>query len=650
MTALSGLGQAALRRARNGWPVFPCEKRGKKPLCEHGFEDASTNEETIIAWWTRWPDANIGYPTKRYVVLDVDGEEGERALSDLEAEHGKLPETLTAKTGKGRHLYFAPNGTRIRSSAGKLGPHLDIRAEGGYVILPPSVHSSGRKYQWLNKDKPALWPAWIPGLLSEPSEERGESVTGKILQGQRNAHLTSHAGSMRRRDMSASAIEAALLQENKLRCDPPLPESEVRRIAQSVGRYAPTKPGDPPPIPGVLASDVTPQSVAWLWPNHIPLGKVTLFDGDPDLAKSTVSLDLAARVTRGLPMPDGTEPGCSPGGVVIVSLEDGVADTIRPRLEAAGAALENVRIVSVITGADGVGRTPTLPIDLPAIESAIQSVNGKLLVLDPFVAMLGAETNSYRDQDIRRVLVPLAALAEKTGVAVICIRHLNKGGGQNPKYRGGGSIGIIGAARAAFLFGEKPGEEGRYVFAPNKGNLWRGKPAALEYSVEDRDGQPVIVWLGASVHNAASLLAQPENAEESNACGEAKGFLSEFLADGPHPVGDIKSEARRAGISDRTLIRARYQLGVRAKKVGFGNGQYWEWGLPKEANRPAKSANNGNLASFEQPNETKPDISTSSPKNAKTQNMAPFTAEEGNLRGGPEAPPRTPFADDTEVL
>jgi RecA-family ATPase len=178
-------------------------------------------------------------------------------------------------------------------------------------------------------------------------------------------------------------------------------------------RYEPSKPGDPPPIPGVLASDVTPQSLTWLWPNHIPLGKVTLLGGDPDLAKSTVSLHLAACVTQGLPMPDGTELGCLPAGMVIVSLEDGVGDTIRPRLEAAGAALEKVRIVSIIKGTDGIERTPTLPVDLPAIESAIHSVNAELVILDPLVAMLGAETRSYRDQDIWRVLAPVAALAER---------------------------------------------------------------------------------------------------------------------------------------------------------------------------------------------------------------------------------------------
>jgi len=340
------------------------------------------------------------------------------------------------------------------------------------------------------------------------------------------------------------------------------------------------------PVPGVLASEVTPEKVRWLWENHIPLGKVTLFDGDPGLGKSLASIDLAARLTRGWTMPDCGDGGCLPAGAVIVSLEDGVADTIRPRLEATGASLEKVRIISTIRGADGTERTPKIPDDLPQIEAAIRDVNAKLLILDPLVATLGAETNSYRDQDIRRALAPVAAMAERTRVAVVCIRHLTKAGGQNPIYRGGGSIGIIGAGRASFLFAEKPDCDGVYVMAPVKGNLWRGKPPALEYSIEEKDEQPVISWQGESTHTAKSLLAEPdrESAEESNAIADAKRFLLNVLDAGARAVKEVKREARLAGISDRTLIRARYSLGVRAVKRDFEG--HWEWEFPKDANKP----------------------------------------------------------------
>jgi Bifunctional DNA primase/polymerase, N-terminal/AAA domain/Primase C terminal 1 (PriCT-1) len=633
MTVLTKLGEAALIYARDGWPVFPCRLRGKEPLTDHGLKDASRAEEVIREWWTIYDEANIGHPTGQHVVLDVDGPEGEKALAALESEHGPLPETLTARTGRGRHLYFAANGTLLRNSAGKLGPQLDIRGEGGYVIIPPSIHPFGRQYEWLKPDaKIAPLPAWIAASLAEPERPIASDTSAdeKIVEGNRNTYLTRLGGIMRRAGMTQSEIGAALFKVNLERCEPPLEVSEVKRITASVAQYPPAaKAGHRVVVPGVLASDVKPQSVAWLWPNHIPLGKVTLFDGDPDLAKSTVSLDLAARVTSGLSMPDGTACGCQHAGAVIVSLEDGVADTIRPRLEAAGAALEKVRIVSVIKGADGTERTPTLPVDLPSIEAAIQSVKAKLLVLDPLMAMLGAETNSYRDQDIRRVLAPVAALAEKTGVAVTCIRHLNKSGGQNAKYRGGGSIGIIGAARAAFLFAEKPGEEGQFVFAPIKNNLSRGKPAALEYSVEDRNGQPVINWHGASLHTATSLLAQPQDAVDSSALREARNFLTELLKDGPQDARAVFREAGDAKISARTLRRAKAELGIVSKKEGIGEGQHWEWELPNVAKR-------GDLAVFGETHETKPDTSTSSLKIANPESLEAFGLEDGNLRGQPD--------------
>src|SRR5437763_4711905 len=116
MTAPSKLGQAALAYARTGWRVFPCEPRGKKPLTEHGLKDASVDPEILRAWWAEWPDANIATPTGQQVVLDVDGPCGEASLAALQQRHGPLPQTLTAKTGKGRHLYFQANGTPIRNS------------------------------------------------------------------------------------------------------------------------------------------------------------------------------------------------------------------------------------------------------------------------------------------------------------------------------------------------------------------------------------------------------------------------------------------------------------------------------------------------------------------------------------------------------
>ncbi len=230
----------ALKYARRGWPVFPCERRGKKPLTEHGLKDASASEETIRTWWAHWPDANIGHPTGEQDVLDVDGPTGEGALAELEAKHGKLPSTLTAKTGKGHHLYFTANGTPLRNSTGKLGPGLDVRGNGGYVILPPSVHPSGARYEWTGKEQVAPLPAWVAALLSESERpQASESSAGEqIPEGQRHAHLLRLAGKLRAAGCDERTITAALLAENASRCDPPKSENEVCALAHDVAlRY-----------------------------------------------------------------------------------------------------------------------------------------------------------------------------------------------------------------------------------------------------------------------------------------------------------------------------------------------------------------------------------------------------------------------------
>jgi hypothetical protein len=373
-------------------------------------------------------------------------------------------------------------------------------------------------------------------------------------------------------------------------------------------------------VPGVLASEVKPEKVRWFWPGRIPRGKVTMFDGDPGLGKSMVSLDLAARASVGARMPDGSFPEITVSGAVIVSLEDGIADTIVPRLVAAGADRTRVRVVEVITGPDGIDRTPTIPVDLPAIEAAIEDVRATLLVIDPLVATLGADTNSYKDQDVRRALAPLKVLAEKTGVAVIAIRHVNKSNDPNPKYRGGGSIGLTGLARANFVFGEDPDEEGAFVMAWSKGNL-ASKPPAMKYRLEDSERGLVVSWKGHSHHTAKSILAEPETQEESNALRDAKNFIEELLKDGPMDAREVKREARAAGISERTLIRARYMSSIKTQKCGFGSGQHWEWQLTKDAK-------NESLASFDQATETQAFIQNDSPKDAKnpiyTENLASF--------------------------
>jgi hypothetical protein len=242
-------------------------------------------------------------------------------------------------------------------------------------------------------------------------------------------------------------------------------------------------------------SEVQPVRVEWLWPRRIPKGKVSVLDGDPDNGKSVLTTDLAARVTAGLDLPDGTPTEAA--GAVIVSAEDGASDTIRPRFDAAGGDPNRALLL-------GDDEPFAIPDDIPRLERAVKRVGAALVVVDPIMAFLSGNVNSNRDQDVRRALTPLKQMAERTGAAVVLVRHLNKTPGGNPLYRGGGSIGIIGAARSGMVVGKHPDDQETRVLAGQKNNLSL-PPVSLAYGIETAEnGAARIVYKGASEATASS--------------------------------------------------------------------------------------------------------------------------------------------------
>ena len=255
--------------ARRGILVFPCHtiedgrctcgkachSPGKHPigtLVPHGVHDATADIGMIDQWWAMYPDANVGIATGRasgIVVIDIDPDHGgEDSWANLEARFGATDDTWWVETGSGGyHIYFAAGEAETRNSAGMVGPGIDVRGDGGYVIAPPSLHVSGGQYRWsdhLNHktiDQPAPMPEWLDTRVHHGRRGGGNHnanpLPEKISEGARNAWMASIAGTMRRRGMSRQAVEAALKVENKLRCAPPLEEREIERIAASIDRY-----------------------------------------------------------------------------------------------------------------------------------------------------------------------------------------------------------------------------------------------------------------------------------------------------------------------------------------------------------------------------------------------------------------------------
>lgn len=342
----------------------------------------------------------------------------------------------------------------------------------------------------------------------------------------------------------------------------------------------------------VRLADIQPERINWLWPGYLARGKLHVIDGDPGLGKSTLTIDLAARLSTGARWPDG-QAGPGAAGTVLLSAEDGMADTVRPRLDAAGA---DPTLVSALTGiryfdrssGDLLERLPTLPGDISRLRQAVEQTRASLVIVDPLMAYLGGDVNSYRDQDVRRALAPLARTAETTGAAVVLVRHLTKGGGPNAIYRGGGSIGIIGAARLGFAVLRDPDDDKRVIVACTKANI-TGQPPSLAYRLADvaQHGCARVDWEDAPVSYTATdlLSAASEGVDERSERRDAAEWLRCYLFDhgGSAAVTDILKAGKGEGISDRTLRRARLTVGATAIRSGFPCRSVWGLETPSSA-------------------------------------------------------------------
>ncbi len=256
--------EAALAYAGRGWPVFPlhsaqgeqcscgramCSSIGKHPRTAHGLKDATMSDAQLRSWWATWPDANVGIATgakSGLVVLDIDPRNGgEESLANLERLHGTLPKTVSSFTGGGgQHFFFQHPSGAIKSTT--IAPGVDVKADGGYVVAPPSNHRSGELYRWQSARHPDDLPlaglsSWLCAQLSRPREyhlnPEADIPSERIRTGQRNKTLASMAGAMRRHGANGATILNSLRSHNLQHCDPPLSEEEVSRIAGSIARY-----------------------------------------------------------------------------------------------------------------------------------------------------------------------------------------------------------------------------------------------------------------------------------------------------------------------------------------------------------------------------------------------------------------------------
>jgi hypothetical protein len=329
----------------------------------------------------------------------------------------------------------------------------------------------------------------------------------------------------------------------------------------------------------VCLSDVCVQRLDWLWPGRLPTGKATLLDGDPDQGKSLLTLDWTARLTTGRAMPDGFTPA-EPCSVLLLGREDGLEDTVVPRLRAAGADLTRVHRLEATADPRGRMRPVSFPRDCDVLRETLHETHARLVIVDPFAAFLDESVSSLNEQMARRALEPLIRIGKETNATILMVRHFTKRDRAAPAlHRGGGAVGIIGLARTAVLVCRDPDDPSVHLLAATKNNLGP-LPPTLAYRVRtDADDNPVLDWQGTSPLLADELIG-PTGPRGGATIHRAMAFLQEALADDIRPQAELRREAAALDIAYRTLERAKLDLHVESVQIREHGHTRWFWRLP----------------------------------------------------------------------
>lgn len=300
-----------------------------------------------------------------------------------------------------------------------------------------------------------------------------------------------------------------------------------------------------------------------MWYPYIPYGKITIVQGDPGEGKSTIMIQIAALITNGKLMPDGSGEGI-PGNVIYQAAEDGIEDTVKPRLEAAGA---DCRRIAFLEQSD----EEPIRLDDERLAQAIESMQAKLLVIDPLQAYLGIDSD-MKSNSIRAVFGRLGKVAERTGCAVVLIGHMNKSGSTKGIYRGLGSIDIAAVARSILMVGRDRNNPYIRVLLQIKNNL-APEGRAFVFELNPKSG---FSWIGQDDYEIEDLLLQKAKGESK--LDKAKDYLKLLLNGSDLPCADIMEKMRTNGIGTRTVEQAKKDMGIISYKLG----DKWYWQLNEE--------------------------------------------------------------------
>lgn len=517
LTAIE-MRDCAIEYAGKGWKVMPlhtpdavgqcscnksdCKSVGKHPRTINGLKDATANEDKIRQWWGIWPNANIGIVTGNgsgVVVLDVDLKTyGHQSLAYLENEYGTLPQTLESITGSGgSHYLFACPDVPVKNSASRIAHGLDIRAEGGYIVAPPSFHKSGQRYQWKTDCEIAPMPDWLLQLATQPKQSietktdevevlrsnAGEFVNGECIpEGQRNDTLFRLACSERSRNLDEPEILALLLAVNKHRCDPPLLESEIKTITASSSSYAPeTNFIHSNEAKGSAASQREKLGLTWgefakqSFPDsekilsELERGELGMLVAASNVGKTTLAMNLALLGAVGRSFP----PLIKRDGMTLRTMYvDGetrqakVQRDIQCMMRGWGGEMkalveDNLHIVCD-ESLDGLPLNLSREWHLEKLAGTASEFRPDLIVLDTLASLFTMSAENDNAEMTNRVMKPLAKFAKDTNAAVMLLHHVGKQSedsqARNTAYRARGASASGASARMVLLLSAHPSD------------------------------------------------------------------------------------------------------------------------------------------------------------------------------------------------
>lgn len=612
---MNELLEAALKYAHMGLAVFPLKVKGKEPNTENGFKDASTDETIIRGWWERNPKANIGIATGDMsgglvaIDMDIDKDKGKDGYHTFKKwcddNYLVLPDSWLSITGRGGYHLFYRSRFPVPSKISWLDD-VDIRANGGYIVAPPSIHPNGTRYEWedapdecqlVSTDDIDVEFVMNSVIASIAKNNQPLNVPEEIPEGHRDEIMFKLACKYQAMGMSDTAMLAALQEENRVRCKPPLTDKEIRKKVEQAQKY---QKGEIVTLENqsneltrksygktgrkieetVTDHDLDMPTLAefeekekkWLVPGYIPEGCVTLLCADGGIGKTTLWCDTLAALTAGtttifdkaleIPFHTGIERT-----VMYFSKEDPTEEVLKGRLKAAGANEANIRCFGLDDERLGKIWYGSLLLD-----KLVEKYKPDIVVFDTLQAFLPDGVEMSKRKDMRDALNPLNALGAKYGTAFLMIMHTNKSNASG-RQRMADSSDIWDLGRSALMAGRTKDENICYL-SHEKSNYGKLQKTIL-FSLSDNG----IKFEGTSRRKDRDYMADSIAAPAPTPkLDEARDFILENVEDGME-VSELERMAKAAGITLETIRNARAALKkdnrIKIKPMGFGKEKKW---------------------------------------------------------------------------